>query len=145
VIVDRVVLASKHIVTSTFPPFRFPEFVLGVLIAVGVQDRRIRWAPPSWIAAGFVVAYLAIVRVSTPVPRTFVVVVPVFALALVIARLALCDIGGRRGLLATAPARHLGEVSYAFYLVQLAPIALIRLLVGRGPVGFWAITMWVGA
>ncbi len=114
-----------------FPAARLPEFVIGVLVARLVISGKWRitsiWWPTAALAAAFGATWLVPVNYKTSV----LVVLPTAA---VIATAAMRDLSGRRGVNATRPMVWLGEVSYAFYLLQYVVMAaaLKYVLAGHG-------------
>ncbi|SDS67687.1 acyltransferase family protein [Actinoplanes derwentensis] len=114
-----------------FPPGRYHEFLVGVI--VGVLVVRGSWAGPGlWTSSALVVV--------TYVAHSWVdisVVVPVLFAAL-IAAAATADIDGRWSPWRWQPIVVLGEVSYAFYLMHfLVMTTAVTVIQRAGGAGYW--------
>ncbi|MFC8525840.1 acyltransferase family protein [Nocardia sp. NPDC057227] len=122
----------------TFPPARLPEFYLGVLAARMVIEgrwRNTRLAPP---VLALVLAYAATWVVPVDFKMSALLIAPTAA---VVATLAVRDLRGIRGLNAHPRMVWLGNISYAFYLIQFPVMVLVtRFLIGGRQFGFlgWA-------
>ncbi|MCB5164954.1 acyltransferase [Streptomyces bambusae] len=98
-----------------FPPVRMAEFVLGMLLArIVLADRWIGIRPLHALVL-LAAAYPLALNVPYLYGLTAVWVVP---LALLIPAVAIADLRGRPSLLRHPAVHWLGEVSFAFYLVQ---------------------------
>ena len=123
-----------------FPLSRLPEFFLGVLVARLVISGRWRntrlWWPLLSLAVGVAATWWA----SAHYPVGGLVLLPTAA---VIATACLRDVTGRRGINATGPMVWLGDVSYAFYLLQYpAMVVVLKYLLAGHAIGFVG---WLGA
>ncbi len=107
------------------PLIRLPEFMFGMWLAIVVESGW-RTRIPVWAAviiAG--VAYELARRVGVEALSghgDYVVLLPI---GLLLAAAATTDLAGRSGFLATPVSVYLGEVSFAFYLVQLPVLVLL--------------------
>jgi len=129
------VLASSLLVRSHFsieytnPLIRLPEFVFGMWLAIKVEEG---WRPriPMWVA-------VVITGISYDVARKlgasvyagqgdYVILLPI---GLLLVAAAVADLDGKRGMLANSVSIYFGEVSFAFYLVQVPMILLVSHLV----------------
>ncbi|MCX4094639.1 acyltransferase family protein [Nocardia sp. alder85J] len=131
-------IAPSYWLGYTFPLVRLPEFYLGVLAARLVAEglwRNLRLGPPL---AATALAYTATWWVPVNFKMSVLVVAPMTA---VVATLAARDRAGISGINTTGPLRWLGNISYAFYLIQFpVMVILTRLLIGghRYGVTGWA-------
>jgi peptidoglycan/LPS O-acetylase OafA/YrhL len=122
--------AAAHL--GFFPPTRYHEFFVGVL--VGELVVRGRWAGPGlWQSSALlVVTYVAHswVDVSVVVPVVF---------AALIAAATTADLTGQRSLWRWRPLVLLGEASYAFYLVHYLVMTTVVVVLERldGQHRFW--------
>ncbi|OKI06230.1 hypothetical protein A6A06_37665 [Streptomyces sp. CB02923] len=112
-----------------FPPSRLPEFFLGMLLARIVREGR-------WIALRpRLTAWLPFVTIGvTPaLPRTFMFgSIYATSCALLVASIAARDAGSAPSWLRTRVMVHLGERSFAFYVVHYFMIALaLQFLIGN--------------
>ncbi|MCT4356194.1 acyltransferase [Streptomyces sp. Je 1-79] len=132
-----------------FPPVRMLEFVMGMVLARMVLTDR-------WIRLGTSQALLvcaAAYAVALHVPYLYSLnatwVIPVGLLVPAVAR---ADLLGRRSPFRGRVMTWLGEVSFAFYLLQAAVLGIgVVLLEGHGPLGLgaglvyclaaWAVTL----
>lgn len=122
-----------------FPPSRLPEFYVGVLAARMVLENRWRntsLAPPMLI---MVLSYAATWIVPVDFKMSALEVGPMAAL---IATLAVRDRRGLTGIAGSHPMVWLGNVSFAFYLVQFPVMAIVtRLVIGGHRFGLLG---WLG-
>jgi peptidoglycan/LPS O-acetylase OafA/YrhL len=113
-----------------FPLGRLPEFVLGMLLARILRERRVR--VPGMAVSGLAVV-LALGAALPVLPFAFlpaaVTVVPVAALILAAAR---ADLDGRRSWLRRPGLVRLGEASFAFYVVHWPVIMVAHWALGGG-------------
>jgi len=142
-------LGPRGIILSTFPPFRLYEFVIGIILALGMRRGLVRGAPP-------VVVSLAILAIALPVSDLYPALKGIgpFAAAvasvLILARLTFHDLAiargerTRAGWLASSHSQTLGEYSFAFYLVQLIPLTCFDHWFGK-PMTWQTQTVWVAA
>ncbi|GAA4785317.1 acyltransferase [Streptomyces ziwulingensis] len=113
-----------------FPPPRLFEFVFGMVLARLVMSGRVPRLHPLVVVALGVAGYAAALVLPAPFNFNLAAVVPIAA---VICSLAAADLAGRRTLFAGRPAVWLGEISFAFYLVQGITLFYVRdrFLTGR--------------
>jgi peptidoglycan/LPS O-acetylase OafA/YrhL len=123
-ILHVVLLEPRGITVSTFPPFRLWEFVLGMLAGSAAARGMVR-APRVGVPLVAIVLTW-VVYLHVPAIRSVAGFVPPVAFAMLITRLALEDLQGRRSLLRSRLFIHGGEISYCFYLVQLLPLFVWR-------------------
>ncbi|WP_329060347.1 acyltransferase family protein [Amycolatopsis sp. NBC_01480] len=113
------------------PLTRMAEFVLGILLARIVQERRwIRlplWGAWLTAAAGYTVA---VFTQGSLYGRVAVMLVPI---ALLIPAVAQRDIDGRPSLTARRPMVWLGNLAFAFYLLHLMVLEHLAFLFGVDP------------
>lgn len=118
-----------------FPPARLLDFVLGILVARAVQTGRWRNigmpAATLLLIGGYALGY------ATPLLYSLRVVCVVPA-AMLIAAGAIADDRGRFTLMRNRAATWLGEISFAFYLVQYVVLVYGRTLLGRRLFSSWA-------
>lgn len=103
-----------------FTPFiRIGEFAIGSAVAVLVRSGWRPRIPIRFIPAAIlmVVAATVLRHSNVEVPRGDLVMLPFFALLVFAA--ALADIDRRPGILRWRPFVYAGEVSYAFYIIQI--------------------------
>ncbi|MEV5567891.1 acyltransferase [Streptomyces sp. NPDC052196] len=111
--------------TYYFPGTRLLEFVLGILMALVVLNKRWMGLKP---AAALLLAAAAFVG-GAYLPGVFSSVAPTaLPLALAVAAFATADVRSRRTLFNHRVFIWLGEISYAFYMVHF-------LVVSYGPIG----------
>ncbi|MEV6931637.1 acyltransferase [Dactylosporangium sp. NPDC051485] len=119
---------SQYWFAYFLPPVRLLDFALGILVARAVLLGRWRDIGLGWSALLLVVS----VPLASFVPYLYgqraVTIVPI---ALLVAAAATADTKGRFTPLRSGPARWLGEVSFAFYLLHFIVIAGSRTLLGR--------------
>nr|AGO97170.1 acyltransferase [Streptomyces sp. CNT-179] len=121
-----------------FPITRLPEFVLGMLTARLVQERRFVGIGLGWSTVLCVVVYI----VALFLPHIYAFAgLWAFPVALLIGAAASRD-PRKPGLLESRPVVWAGEASYAFYLIHLPLMLLALFVVGRlqpdGPEGPFA-------
>lgn len=114
-----------------FPPYRFGEFLLGMVLARAVALGARLPLPAASVAVGALglAAVTAGVtdftlRTGTELARPFVALLALPFLALAILGAATIDVTGHRWWLGSAPLRRLGEWSFALYLVH-KPVFLL--------------------
>ncbi|SUD47525.1 Acyltransferase family [Nocardia otitidiscaviarum] len=131
-------VSPSYWLSYNFPLSRLPEFFLGVLAARMVIEghwRSTRLGPPL---LGLAVAYAATWVVPVNYKMSALLLVPMTA---VVATLATRDLAGIRGVNAHPRMVLLGNVSYAFYLIQFPVMVVItRHLIGGNQFGVlgWA-------
>lgn len=137
---DDIPVSPSYWLSYTFPLSRLPEFFLGVLAARLVIEgrwRNIRLTPPLLALA---LAFSATWVVPVNFKMSALLVVPVAA---VVATLAARDLDGVRGLNSTRPMVWLGQISYAFYMIQFPVMVVItRLFIGGNAFDFAGWLFW---
>ncbi|WP_280402446.1 acyltransferase family protein [Nocardia carnea] len=132
-------VALSYWLSYNFPLSRLPEFFLGVLAARLVLEgrwRNLRLAPPMIALA---IAYAATWAVPPNYKMSVLLLAPMTA---VVATLAARDLAGIRGFTAAPRMVWLGNISFAFYLIQFPVMVLItRFLIGGKQYGPWG---WLG-
>ncbi|MET7770610.1 acyltransferase [Nocardia sp. NPDC005366] len=135
----NIPVAQSYWLGYTFPLSRLPEFYLGVLTARMVLEgrwRNTRLAPPM---LALVLAYAATWVVPVDFKMSALLIAP---MAAVVATLAARDLHGIGGLNAHPRMVWLGNISYAFYLIQFPVMVLVtRFLIGGRHFG---ILGWTG-
>jgi peptidoglycan/LPS O-acetylase OafA/YrhL len=150
-LLQAAVLAPQHAVVDdwrfyVFPPARLADFVVGMLLAVAVL-RRDPAARPRLRATSMELLALAAVGLSVFVSpllplalRFSAAVMPAWAFAIYV-------FASRRGAVARLLEHpvlvRLGEVSFAFYLIHLAVVALITYVIGPSHPWFMATTFGI--
>ena len=123
-----------------FPLSRLPEFFLGVLVARLVISGRWRNTRLWWPLAALAVSFAATSWVPSNFSMSVLILLPTAA---VIATACVRDATGHRGLNATGPMVWLGDISYAFYLMQYpVMVIVVKYLLAGHAVGF---TGWLCA
>lgn len=107
---------SSVFLTSTFPPVRVGEFVLGALTAHGIKAGWIGWSPPLWVSTGTLALASALGAASDQ--RAPITLAMTIVLTAIVARLALGDIAGHPGVFHGWVLQAAGRRSFAFYLVH---------------------------
>lgn len=113
-----------------FPPTRLIEFYLGVFIAKLVWSRRFSNTRILWPLVLLIVSFAATWWVPVAFKMSVVMSLP---MAIVIGTLAARDLEGRSGWIGSAPMVWLGNISFAFYMVQFPVMVAIQryVLFGR--------------
>ncbi|WP_338765631.1 acyltransferase [Nocardia vulneris] len=136
---DDIPVALSYWLSYNFPLSRLPEFFLGVLAARMVLEgrwRNVKMGPPLALLA---VAYAATWVLPVNYKMSALLLAPMTA---VVATLAARDLQGIPGLNSSKTMVWLGNVSFAFYLIQFPVMVLItRLFIGGHQFG-WA--GWLG-
>lgn len=129
-LVAQALVAAEHRrwFVYVFPPVRMLEFLLGIVLALLVL--RGAWRGPALplATALWVVNYLAVGWLPAAARDTAATIVTI---GLLVPAAALADLGGRRSVWRDRLAVHLGEVSYAFFLVHMVVIVSVMHLLGR--------------
>ncbi|KAA0020147.1 acyltransferase family protein [Antrihabitans cavernicola] len=132
-------VAPSYWLSYNFPPSRLPEFFLGVLAARMVLEGRWRYTkmgPPLTLLA---IAFAATWVVPVNYKMSALLLAPMTA---VVATLAARDLQGIPGLNSSRRMVWLGNVSFAFYLIQFPVMVLVtRLFIGGHQFGFLG---WLG-
>jgi len=132
-------LPASHAATTWFfhwnPLGRLPEFVLGVTLAALVRayHRHGRQAPAGlwiWALTTATIGYAVVPLVPDPY-RYAACTAPGFAL--IIAAVAADDLARRPTPLRNRALIHLGELSFAFYLIHLIVIRIAETIIGYHP------------
>ncbi|MBF6351298.1 acyltransferase [Nocardia flavorosea] len=130
-------VAMSYWLSYNFPLSRLPEFFLGVLAARLVLEGRWRNTRLTLPVIALVIAYAATWVVPPNYKMSALLLAPMTAL---VATLAARDLAGIRGFSASPRMVWLGNISFAFYLIQFPVMALItRFLIGGkqfGPMGW---------
>ncbi|WP_433193629.1 acyltransferase family protein [Nocardia sp. CA-107356] len=130
-------VAPAYWLSYTFPVSRLPEFFLGVLAARLVLEGRWRNTRLTWPLLSLAVAFAATWVVPVNYKMSALLLAPMTA---VVATLATRDLAGIRGLNASPRMVWLGNISFAFYLIQFPVMVLItRIFIGGrqfGPLGW---------
>ncbi|WKX70377.1 acyltransferase [Streptomyces sp. XD-27] len=111
------------------PLCRLPEFVLGIILAIGMRsdDRKRRIGVGA--SAALLLASLALGATLLP-PVFLFAAVGVVPLTLLIRATAALDLRGARSPLRTPVMVFLGEISYAFYLVHALALLVVYEITG---------------
>lgn len=132
-----IAVAPSYWLSYTFPVSRLPEFFLGVLAARLVLEGRWRNTRLDRPLLALAVAFAATWVVPVNYKMSALLLAPMTA---VVATLAARDLAGLRGLNASPRMVWLGNISFAFYLIQFPVMVLItRLFIGGrqfGPLGW---------
>lgn len=132
-------VSPSYWLSYNFPPSRLPEFFLGVLAGRLVLEGRWRWTNIRVPLAILFLTYAATWVVPVNYKMSALLVGPMTA---VIATLAARDLAGIRGLNSTPRMVWLGNISYAFYLIQFPVMVLVtRFLIGGRQFGLLG---WMG-
>jgi peptidoglycan/LPS O-acetylase OafA/YrhL len=125
-----------------FPPVRMFEFTLGVIVARIVKEGL--WPRiPVWLLFAACVAGFALAIYGPEVVQfELATMIP---LALLIGSAANADLNGKSGLLASRPAVWLGELTYAFYILQGVTVFYVRWLIGDQTYGVAAALGFIAA
>ncbi|NAE18068.1 acyltransferase family protein [Enterococcus hirae] len=124
--------------TYAFPPYRFGEFAVGVLLA---RAWRLGWRPPAprWLLLALAVACLGAVAATDwhegGMPRWQAEVSATAGIALLLLWAVGSEVGGVRPWWATSALVRLGEWSYALYLVHPLVIRVVADLWGLPEAG----------
>lgn len=133
-------VSPSYWLSYTFPAVRLPEFYLGVLAARMVREqiwKNTRLLPPLIVLA---VTYVATWYVPVDFKMSALLVAP---MAAVVATLATRDIAGIEGMNSTRPMVWLGNISYAFYMIQFPLMVVItRLFIGGHKFSFGGWVLW---
>ncbi|WP_431972358.1 acyltransferase family protein [Nocardia sp. bgisy134] len=135
-------IPASYWLSYPFPASRLPEFYVGVLAARMVAEEVWRNTRLRTPLAALALAYGATWFVPLNYKMSALLVAP---MAAVVATLAARDLAGVSGLNASRPLVWLGDISFAFYMIQFPVMVLIaRLFIGghRYSIGGWA--MWTG-
>ncbi|MEV4127891.1 acyltransferase [Nocardia sp. NPDC049707] len=132
-------VAPSYWLSYTFPASRLPEFFLGVFAARLVLEGRWRNTRLDLPLLALAVAFAATWVVPVNYKMSALLLAPMTA---VVATLATRDLAGLHGLNAAPRMVWLGNISYAFYLIQFPVMVLItRLFIGGRQFGLLG---WLG-
>lgn len=135
-LLNVVYLAPQGIEVSTFPPFRIWEFVIGMVLGELFRRGAVRRTFP---VAGPLLLLVVALAAADVVDSLSGIATPAVAVAVtsILARLVADDLAGtRRGRgLRSSWAGHAGQISYAFYLVQILPLEVMKWVAGSDPSG----------
>ncbi|MEV6071251.1 acyltransferase [Nocardia sp. NPDC052001] len=135
----NIPVSPSYWLSYTFPLSRLPEFFLGVLAARMVIEGRWRNTRLTLPLLALGIAYAATWVVPVNYKMSVLLLAPMTA---VVATLAARDLQGVSGLTAHPRMVWLGNISFAFYLIQFPVMALItRHLIGGKEFGIlgWAL------
>ncbi|WP_338079765.1 acyltransferase [Antrihabitans stalactiti] len=125
---ENIPVSPSYWLSYTFPLSRLPEFYLGVLVARLVAENRWRNTRMAPVLASLCVAYAATWVVPVNYKMSVLMLLPMTAL---IATVAMRDIRGASRWSATPRMVWLGNVSYAFYMIQFPVMAIVtRVFIG---------------
>lgn len=135
-------VSPSYWLSYNFPPSRLPEFFLGVLAGRLVLEGRWRLTSVRLPLCALAVAYAATWVVPVNYKMSALLVGPMTA---VVATLAARDLAGIRGLNSSPRMVWLGNISYAFYLIQFPVMVLVtRFFVGGKQFGLLGWLGWAG-
>lgn len=135
-------VSPSYWLSYTFPLSRLPEFFLGVLAARAVAEKRWTTTSLTLPLTALVVSFAATWVVPVNFKMSALVLAPTAA---VIATLAARDLAGIRGLNASRPMVWLGDISFAFYMIQFPVMAAItRFCIGGRSWGLGGFLAWSG-
>ncbi|MDO5712466.1 MAG: acyltransferase [Micrococcales bacterium] len=130
--------------TYNFPLSRLPEFYLGVMAAKLVIEGRWRNKRMSWPLGVLAASYAATWVVPVNFKMSVLFLIPMM---MVVATLAVKDIEGNTGISGSPTMVRLGDISFAFYLIQFPVMVIVtRLFIGgnqyyfRGWLGWTVLT-----
>ncbi|MFJ4653211.1 acyltransferase family protein [Nocardia sp. NPDC088792] len=134
----NIPVSPSYWLSYNFPPSRLPEFFLGVLAARMVLEGRWRNTSLTLPLLSLALTYAATWVVPVNYKMSVLLLVPMTA---VVATMAARDLQGIRGLNAHPRMIWLGNISFAFYLIQFPVMTLVtRYLIGGKEFGIlgWA-------
>lgn len=132
-------IPTSYWLSYLFPLSRLPEFYVGVLAARMVAEGIWRTTRLSTPLAALALCYAATWFVPINYKMSALVVAP---MAAVVATLATRDLAGITGINNTRPMIWLGDISFAFYIIQFpVMVILTRLFIGgkQYSIGGWAL------
>ncbi len=135
-------VATSYWLSYTFPLSRLPEFFVGVLAARMVLEGRWHNTRMGLPLIALALAFAATWVVPVNYKMSALLLAPMTA---VVATLATRDLAGIRGLNSSKTMVWLGNVSFAFYLIQFPVMVLItRLFIGGHQFGWLGWLGWAG-
>ncbi|WP_157103925.1 acyltransferase family protein [Nocardia harenae] len=132
-------VSMSYWLSYSFPASRLPEFYVGVLAARLVAEGMWRTTRLTAPLTALAVSYGATWIVPVNYKLSVLMVAP---MAAVIATMAVRDLRGLPGICATRPMVRLGEISFAFYMIQFpVMVAVTRTFIGghRYSLGGWLV------
>lgn len=120
---ETIPVDQGYWLSYNFPLIRLPEFFLGVLAAKLVVEGRWRYAGTALPMLALGGSYLATWVVPVNFKMSALMLLPTAAL---FASLAVKDLTGRTGWNGSARMIWLGNISFAFYLVQFPVMAILN-------------------
>lgn len=138
---DNIPVSPSYWLSYTFPPSRLPEFYLGVLAAKLVAEGR--WNVTRMTYP--VLALLGAFALTWVVPVNFKMsVLMLLPMTAVVATLASRDLHEVSGPIARRPMVWLGNISFAFYMIQFPVMVIVtRIFIGGNSYGFLGWLGWV--
>ncbi|WP_240505123.1 acyltransferase family protein [Nocardia mangyaensis] len=132
-------IPTSYWLSYLFPLSRLPEFYVGVLAARMVAERVWRDTRLVTPLAALALCYAATWFVPVNYKMSALLVAP---MAAVVATLATRDLAGINGINNTRPMIWLGDISFAFYMIQYPVMVIVtRLFIGgrQYSIGGWAL------
>jgi len=138
---DNIPVSPSYWLSYTFPLSRLPEFYLGVLAARIVAEGRWRVTRMTWPALALGIAFALTWVVPVNYKMSVLMLLPMTA---VVATLASRDLHGVSGPIAREPMVWLGNISFAFYMIQFPMMVIVtRLFIGGHSYGFLGWLGWI--
>lgn len=136
---NNIPVLPSYWMTYNFPLSRLPEFYLGVMAAKLVVEGRWRNQRLTLPLIAMVGAFAATWVVPVNYKMSVLFILPMMA---VVATLAAKDINGNTGMSGSPKMVVLGDISFAFYLIQFPVMVIVtRLFIGGHQYYFWG---WLG-
>ena len=136
---DNIPVLPSYWMTYNFPLSRLPEFYLGVMAAKLVVEGRWRNQRLTLPLLAMVGAFAATWAVPVNFKMSVLFILPMMA---VVATLAAKDIAGNTGMSGSPKMVVLGDISFAFYLIQFPVMVIVtRFFIGGHQYYFWG---WLG-
>lgn len=132
---EEIPVLQSYWLSYYFPLTRLIEFYLGVFGAKLVAEGMFRNTRLSWPLLALGASYIATWFVPLAFKMSVIMSLP---MAFVVATLAVRDIRGRSGRIAGPRAVLLGNISFAFYMVQFPVMVFVqRYFIAGRELGFW--------
>lgn len=139
-IIARAAPGAASFLTYDFPPFRLPEFLIGIALALVMQRG---WKPSKLVAIGFAavsaagaaaVLYVSLTGHVTVRSYVSCALLPLIVLALyaAVAR----DLSGKAKFLSLPALRRLGDWSFALYMTHMIVLRVIGWAAGADQTGY---------